>query len=108
MKEEAEKHAGDDQKRIELIHAKNDGDRMAFSVGKMLQDHGDKISEDEKKDIEAKKTALEEAIKGEDVAKIKAATEELTKASHKLAEKMYQGSTPEQQEDMRKQAEDYA
>ncbi len=108
MKQEAEKHAGDDQKRIELIHAKNDGDRMAFSVGKMLQDHGDKISEDEKKDIEAKKTALEEAIKGDEVAKIKAATEELTKASHKLAEKMYQSSSPQQQEEMRKQAEDYA
>jgi molecular chaperone DnaK len=42
------------------------------------------------------------------VAKIKSATEELTKASHKLAEKMYQSSTPDQQEDMRKQAEDYA
>jgi molecular chaperone DnaK len=108
MKSEAEKHAGDDQRRIELIHAKNEADRMAFSVGKMLQDHGDKISEDEKKAIEEKKTALEEAIKGDDVAKIKSATEELTKASHKLAEKMYQSSTPDQQEDMRKQAEDYA
>jgi molecular chaperone DnaK len=107
MKDEAEKHLDEDKQRIELIHAKNDADRMAFSVGKMLQDHGDKISEDEKKDIEEKKKAVEEAVKGDDVAKIQQATEALTKASHKLAEKMYQGSSPQQQEEMRKQAEDY-
>ncbi|MCC7509693.1 MAG: molecular chaperone DnaK [Planctomycetes bacterium] len=105
MKSEAEKHADDDKARIELIHAKNDGDRMAMSVGKMLTDHGDKLDAAEKKDVEEKKTALEEAIKGDDVAKIRSATEALTKVSHKLAEKMYQNASPQEQEDMRKAAE---
>jgi molecular chaperone DnaK len=108
MRQDAEKHADDDKKRVELIHAKNDGDRLAFSVHKMLEEHGDKISADEKKDIEEKKKALDEAVKGDDVAAIRAATETLTKASHKLAEKMYQSASPQQQEDLRKAAEEAA
>ena len=105
MRKEAEEHAADDEKRVELIHAKNDADRMAFSVGKMLEEHGDKLDEAGKKEIEEKKKELEEAMKGEDVAKIKAATESLTKASHKLAEKIYANAKPEEQDEMRKAAE---
>jgi molecular chaperone DnaK len=105
MRKEAEAHADEDDKRIELIHAKNEADRMAFSVGKMLEEHGTKIDEAGKKDIEDKKKELEEAIKGDDVAKIKSATEALTKASHKLAEKIYANAKPDEQEEMRKQAE---
>ncbi|MCC6465618.1 MAG: molecular chaperone DnaK [Planctomycetes bacterium] len=108
MKQDAEKFADDDKKRVELIHTKNEADRLAFGVGKMLTDHGDKISADEKKDIEEKKSALEDALKGEDLDKIKQATEALTKVSHKLAEKMYAAASPKEQEDMRQQAEDYA
>ncbi|MCF6227639.1 MAG: molecular chaperone DnaK, partial [Planctomycetes bacterium] len=48
MKAEAETNAEDDKKRIEIIHAKNEADRMVFSVTKTLEEHGDKISEDEK------------------------------------------------------------
>jgi molecular chaperone DnaK len=105
MRKEAEEHAADDEKRVELIHAKNDADRMVFSVGKMLEEHGDKLDEAGKKEIEEKKKELEEAMKGEDVAKIKAATESLTKASHKLAEKIYANAKPEEQDEMRKAAE---
>ncbi len=108
MKSEAERHAEDDKKRVEIIHAKNEADRMVFGVAKMLEEHGSKLDEAEKKDIEDKKRELEEALKGEDVAKIKAGTEALTKASHKLAEKMYASASPKEQEEMRKQAEDYA
>jgi molecular chaperone DnaK len=108
MKAEADKHADDDKKRIELIHAKNEGDRMSFSVGKMLDEHGDKVDEAEKKAITEAKQALDEAIKGDDAAKIKAATETLTKASHKLAEKMYASASPQEQEDMQKAAEEAA
>ncbi|MEE9311987.1 MAG: molecular chaperone DnaK [Planctomycetota bacterium] len=97
MKAEAETNAEDDKKRIEIIHAKNEADRMVFSVTKTLEEHGDKISEDEKKEIEEAKTALEEAIKTEDVEDMKAKTEALTKASHKLAEKVYANASPEEQ-----------
>jgi molecular chaperone DnaK len=106
MRREAETHAADDEKRVELIHAKNEGDRMAFSVAKMLEEHGSKLDEAGKQEIEDKKKELEEAMKGEDVAKIKQATEALTKASHKLAEKIYANASPKEQEDMRKQAEE--
>jgi len=108
MKQEADKYAVDDKKRIEIIHAKNEADRMSFSVGKMLEEHGTKLSEDEKKEIETKKKELDELLKGEDIAAIKQATEALTKASHKLAEKMYASSSPAEQEEMRKAAEQHA
>ncbi|MBX3474987.1 MAG: molecular chaperone DnaK [Planctomycetes bacterium] len=108
MKQEAEKFAADDKKRIEVIHAKNEADRMSFSVGKMLEEHGTKLEEAERKDIEEKKKELDEAVKGEDVARIKQATEALTKASHKLAEKMYASASPQEQEEMRKAAEQHA
>ncbi|MHC4841806.1 MAG: molecular chaperone DnaK [Planctomycetota bacterium] len=98
MKAEAEKNAEDDQKRIEIIHAKNEADRMVFSVSKTLEEHGDKISDDEKKEIEEAKTALEEAIKTENIEEMKAKTETLTKAAHKLAEKVYANASPEEQQ----------
>ncbi len=108
MKQEAEKFSDDDKKRIELIHAKNEADRLSFSVGKMLQEHGAKLAEDEKKDIEQKKSELDEAVKTDDLPRIKTSTEALTKASHKLAEKMYQASTPQEQEEMKKAAQEHA
>ncbi|MBE7491964.1 MAG: molecular chaperone DnaK [Planctomycetes bacterium] len=108
MKQEAEKYAAEDRKRVEVIHAKNEADRMSFSVGKMLEEHGSKLDESERKNIEEKKKELDEAVKGEDIPRIKAATEALTKASHKLAEKMYAAASPAEQEEMRKAAEAHA
>ncbi len=108
MKADASQFEEDDKKRLELIHAKNDADRLVFSIGKTLEEHGDKISDDEKKDIESKKSEAEEALKTDDVERIKSAKEALEKASHGLAKKLYENSTPEQQEEMRKAAEGMA
>ena len=71
---------------------------MIYTVKKTLADHGDKASDEEKSDIEAKIATLEEKIGAEDTAAITAAMEELMKASHKLAERVYQESAEEQQQ----------
>jgi molecular chaperone DnaK len=66
-------------------------------VRKTLQDHGDKVSEGERKDIEEKIRVLEEAAKGEDTAKITSALEDLMRASHKLAEEVYKQGAQQHQ-----------
>ena len=89
MKTEAEENADEDKKFKELAEAKNKGEQMIYTVKKTLDEHGDKASDDEKKEIEAKIEALETQIKGEDTAAITTAMEELMKASHELAKKVY-------------------
>ncbi len=87
---DAEAHASEDKKRQELIEARNHADSLIYGTEKHLADLGDKASEADKKDIQAKIDNLKKLIEGEDISAIKAATEELTKASHKLSETLYQ------------------
>ncbi|MGO9379856.1 MAG: molecular chaperone DnaK [Dissulfurispiraceae bacterium] len=90
MVRDAESHADEDKKRKALAEAVNNADTLVYSVEKSVKEYGDKISEDEKKEIEA---ALEKCKKAKEssqsVDEIKAAVEELTKVSHKLAEQVY-------------------
>ena len=90
MVRDAESHSAEDHKRKELVEAKNNADALVYSVEKSLKDYGDKISADEKRDIEE---ALEHCRKvkdsSSDVAEIKAAIDKLTTTSHKLAEHIY-------------------
>ena len=87
---DAEAHASEDKKRQELIEARNHADSLIYGTEKSLADLGDKASEADKKDIQEKIDHLKELIKGEDIAAIKSATEDLTKASHKMTESLYQ------------------
>lgn len=89
MVAEAEKHAGEEHKRREEAEARNQADNVIYTVEKSLADVGDKVSEEERGEIAAKLETAKEALKGEDVDKIKQATEELLQASHKLAEQAY-------------------
>jgi molecular chaperone DnaK len=89
MVKDAEAHAEEDHKAIELITARNQCDAMIHSVQKSLKEHGDKLSDDEKGKIEAALKDAEEALKSGDKDTIEAKTRALTEASHKLAEKMY-------------------
>ena len=90
MTADAESHGEEDKKKRELAEAKNEADTLVYSVEKSVKEHGDKVSEDEKQKIE---TALENCRKLKDTttdpAELKKAVEELTTASHKLAEEMY-------------------
>ncbi len=99
MMRDAESHAADDHKKKELAEARNHADTLIYSVEKSLKDYGDKLSESEKKDVEE---AIEKCKKAKDSsndpAEIKTATEELTKASHKIAEHIYKAAQEQQAE----------
>ena len=93
MMRDAESHSDEDKKRKDLAEAMNNADTLVYSVEKSVKEYGDKISEDEKKEIE---TALEKCKKvkesSQSADEIKAAVEELTKVSHKLAEQVYKST----------------
>ncbi len=90
MVRDAESHSAEDHKRKQLVEAKNNADALVYSVEKSLRDYSDKITADEKREIEE---ALEQCKRvkdsSSDESEIKAATEKLTTASHKLAEHIY-------------------
>jgi molecular chaperone DnaK len=94
MAKEAESHAAEDKVRRDEIEARNQLDSMIYNVEKMLKEHGDKISGDEKSGVESAladaKTAMEN--QSADVATLNSARERLTQASHKLAEAMYKAA----------------
>ncbi len=92
MVKDAEEHAEEDSKKRELADARNMADQLVFTTERTLKEHGEKVGSAEKNAIEAALKKVKEVKDGEDVAKIKAACEELTNASHKLAEAMYQAA----------------
>ncbi|GFM37020.1 molecular chaperone DnaK [Desulfovibrio psychrotolerans] len=86
---EAESHADEDKKKQQVIEARNQADTLIYSAEKSVRDLGDKLDAALKADIDAKVVALRTAMEGEDVEAIQKATEELSQASHKLAEQLY-------------------
>src|SRR5499426_3025611 len=86
MAKDAESHAAEDKAQREVIESKNQLDTMVYSVEKMLKEHGDKISGDDKGAVESALADAKKAIEGSDPAVMNSARERLTQASHKLAE----------------------
>jgi molecular chaperone DnaK len=90
MVREAEANAAEDQKRKELIEAKNHADALIHTTGKALAEHGDKVAAAEKSAIEAAIADLKSELEGDNVEAIAAKTQTLMQASMKLGEAMYQ------------------
>jgi molecular chaperone DnaK len=86
---DAELHAEEDKKKREMIEARNQADTLIYTTEKTIADLGDKVDAATKTDIESHIAALKTAMEGTDPEAIKAKSEELMKASHKLAEQMY-------------------
>jgi molecular chaperone DnaK len=89
MAKEAEAHSAEDKAKREEIEARNQLDGMVYQVEKMLKENGDKISGDEKGQVESAVADAKKALEGTDAAAMNSAREKLTAASHKLAEAMY-------------------
>ncbi|MFA9498382.1 MAG: molecular chaperone DnaK [Deltaproteobacteria bacterium] len=87
---DAELHAEDDKKKRELVEARNSADALIYSTEKSIKDLGDKVDAETKSKVEASIEPLKKAMEGEDPEEIKRLSEELTQASHKLAEAVYQ------------------
>ncbi len=89
MVQDAEAHADEDHKTVELITARNQLDALIHSTQKSLKEYGEQLNAEEKTAVEAALKEAEEAVKGDDKAAIDAKAEALATAAHKLAEKMY-------------------
>jgi molecular chaperone DnaK len=89
MVKDAEAHAEEDKKVLELVNARNQADALVHSVRKSLKEYGDKLDAGEKDKIEAALKEAEAAVKSDDKARIDAAAQSLAQASQKLGEKMY-------------------
>jgi molecular chaperone DnaK len=89
MVKDAESHADEDRKLLELVAARNQADQLLHSVRKSLTEYGDKIDAAEKEKIEDAAKALEAVLKEGDKATIEAKSQALATASQKLGERIY-------------------
>ncbi|MDD2967289.1 MAG: molecular chaperone DnaK [Desulfovibrionaceae bacterium] len=96
MVHEAEAHAGEDKKRQELIEARNQADSLIYGTEKSMNDLGDKVDAATKSDVTAKIADLRKVMEADDADAIKQASDALAKASHKLAEQLYQQQAQQQ------------
>ena len=89
MTADAEKFAGEDTKKKELVEARNMAESLVYMSEKALKDAGDKVSAEDRKNIEDKIAAVKDAQKSEDVNTIKKTTEELSAAVQKIGQALY-------------------
>jgi molecular chaperone DnaK len=89
MVKDAEAHAAEDARRKQEIELRNQTDSLVYATERTLGEHGSKLSDTDRKAIEDALAEAREALKGEDMDRIRRAQENLTRASHKLAEVMY-------------------
>jgi molecular chaperone DnaK len=97
MVKDAEAHAEEDRRALELVNARNQCEALAHSVRKSLAEHGDKFEAGEKEKIEAALKDAEGVLKSEDKAAIEAKARALAQASQKLGERMYAEAQAKQQ-----------
>jgi molecular chaperone DnaK len=91
---EAEQYSAEDKKRREEIEAKNEAENLCYSVEKLLEDSKDKISEEDKTQLESKVAALKDAISKNEPQTMATAKEELQKAMYEISAKLYQQANP--------------
>jgi molecular chaperone DnaK len=96
MVKDADQHSEEDKKQKELVEARNKADQMVYTTEKTLKDYGDKISDNDKKNIESAIEKVKAVQSGSDAAAINSAIDALMTASHKLAEEMYKQQTAQQ------------
>ena len=92
---EAEQYAEEDKKRKEVVDTKNSLDQMIFSIEKVVKESGDKIKEEDKTRLNAEVESAKDVLKNtEDIEKLKAALENLTKVSNEIFTEMYKNANP--------------
>ena len=89
VSKEAEAHEAEDKKRKEDAETRNQAEAFAYQTEKLVNDNKDKISDEIAKEVTDKVNALKEALKGEDIEKIKSAQSELMTSAQKIGEALY-------------------
>ncbi|MFO8008465.1 MAG: molecular chaperone DnaK [Candidatus Brocadiia bacterium] len=97
MREEAEDHAEEDKRRRELVETRNMADQLLYTTEKTVEEHGDKLSDDERKNVEQALEELRQVKDSDDKEQIEAKMQEVQTASHRLAEMIYQQSKAQQE-----------
>ena len=97
MVRDAESHAAEDKKRKDTVEARNQLDSLIYSTEKSLNEYGSDLDAGVKENIEAELKKAKEAVEGQDADTMRKAAEQLSQASHKLAEAMYAKASSKQQ-----------
>jgi molecular chaperone DnaK len=95
MRKDAEKFAGEDKKKRELIDAKNQADQVAYQTEKTLKEHGEKVPAEERSKVESAVSNLRDVMKGDDAAAINKALENVAAASQALGKIIYERAAQE-------------
>jgi molecular chaperone DnaK len=96
MVRDAELHAAEDHKRRETADARNQLDSLVYQTEKSLKEHGGDLDASTRSNIEQALERAKKELEGQDAAAMKSAVEELSKASHKLAEAIYAKASQQQ------------
>ncbi len=94
---DAEKFAAEDHKRREAAEARNQADQLSYQVDKALEEYGDKIPEADREELKKANEELKEALKGEDIDKIRSATDATMQVFQRIGPAMYQQAQAGQQ-----------
>jgi molecular chaperone DnaK len=89
MRQEAEQYADEDHRRREAAETRNQGEQLVYQTEKFLKDNEDKVPGEVKTEVEAAVEELKAALKGEDTAEIRTATEKVAAVSQKVGQAMY-------------------
>jgi molecular chaperone DnaK len=96
MVKDAEAHAAEDKKRKDTVEARNQLDSLVYSTEKSLKEYGDDLDVSVKDNIENALKRAKETLEGQDAQAMRTAAEQLSQASHKLAEAMYAKASRQQ------------
>jgi molecular chaperone DnaK len=97
MVQESRQHEAEDKKRRELIDVRNTADTLVYQTEKALRELGDKVSNSNAQDIQGKIDELKSAAQGEDVNRIRRASEQVEQAFHALSQQLYAQGQPQPQ-----------
>ncbi len=106
MRQEAEKHADEDKKKKETVETKNMADSLIYTTEKTLKDAGDKVKEEDKKDVETKLEELKRIKDGDDMEAIKKSYQELSEAVQKVGAAMYEEASKSEGDDKKDDKKD--
>ena len=97
MMKDAEAHAEEDRRGREVAEVKNNAENLVYSTEKSLRDMGDRVDQATRDEIDAAAAEVRKALDSENIDDIKAKTDTLMQASHKLAEAVYQQAQQQSQ-----------
>jgi molecular chaperone DnaK len=95
MVKDAEKFASEDHERREAADARNAGDQLSYQIDRSLEEWGDKVPEGDRDELRKSNGELKETLKGEDVARIRSATEATMQVFQRIGQAMYQQTAPQ-------------